>query len=638
MSLASKYKSGCGCNVTYTPRRYGLTGAGCCGDPIQAPPTPCCPTTSQTCMFGGCLLPTCNVVASVEPFYISFSNLCAELPLDGNYFYFFHPATKLLQVIGFDGVSYRVQLVDPTYAGGVIRKGDCVYPTVVPASISSSGTQRCLSGIFTAPAENADETIYIFNGSGIPQGATITFTAEGQTGSYVVLSYISASGNTYAYSVQNTGSGFTPGLQIQGDCNGVCNIPIEVITEVDLCGLSVTSLADSLTACLNGSPRAFSPTGEGDTLYGNADGQWELRKVTNTDCCVTIDGCLKFSGDVCPSQTDSVALKDINLDCFEAAWAEVVLANPEPDLGGQTNMPMNINGYPVVVTAYDSGTHVITLAPVEDLDGEILQWPEGTQICLGECCASCLNGPKITDYASTDGNRASTFRVYADNNIEWDSSTPKFYLIGFDTSNPLTSTVLELDTSYDDTPGRPLITDPLVIREKFCNNSETGCDQTLELDFNFELAFDPVPAGVRVHFEVAHYQNSSLNLADDTTPNPFTTPVSLYPAKFAGYIDGPSNLDANDYIQETHIGIESLVGNNKVLPAIAGSIRDFAYLEKCNCIQSVIWLYVSTEVIDDTSGTGTMNGVFTIRRRVKFDNAHGVALPANRASSQGWNT
>lgn len=640
MSFGSKFNTGCGCGGNGpSTKKFGLTD--CCNVPVQPAPAPCCVSHDIQCIAGVCLNSTCDVVASDEGFFLSFSNVCQRLPIDANNIFFFHPATGLMRVVGFDGLSYKVTLVDPTKSGGLIKKEDCVLIAVVPSSVFTNTTTRCLQGIFETPELDQNATIFIENGAGIPIGATLTFTFNGETGSYLVTAFNGSSNNIYSYEVQNTGSGLTPGIFVNGGCPGECPVPIDIITNVDICDLAETNIADSITACVNGSPRALVPTGEGDIIVGNEELTWELRKITNLDCCVVIDGCLKFSGNTCPDGGDTVVLRDINLDCFEEAWNEVLAASVTP-AGGQTNMPMNINGFPVVVTAYNFGTNTATFAPVNNLDVPLLEFPAGTQICLGECCASCLNGPLITNYfaQSPDPELLSVYNFNTSNGaLAYDTAVKHYYLIGFAYGGPLTVTVMELFAPYNPPPSgiprKPEVTDPLCFRNKICNTSDSGCDQMLDLDWNYEMIFFDIPQGVRVHYEVGHFISGAATLGDNFTPNPFMSLSSQ--SCSAGYVEGPSSFDAQAIVGNTLI-LFGGAGQPKVLPYICGNFRDYAYLEKCNCGLGIVWFFVSTEVLPGFVLSGNFDTNMNIRQRLMYFNANEVQVPPNDSDAQTWNT
>lgn len=641
----------CGCHShNHHGHNHGHSknfGVDCCQIPVQPAPEICCETHDIKCIAGVCLEPKCDVVSSTEDFFLEFSNVCNTLPVDSNNIFFFHVAAGTMRVVGFDGVRYTVRLLDPTRAGGLIQKGDCVLIQVIPEQTFVNTSLRCLCGKFVAPQLNQNETLFIENGAGIPIGATVVFTFEGETGSYVVISFVSSDNNTYAYEVQNTGNGHTPGLIIDGGDVGDCSVPIDIVTVVDLCDLAETNIADTITACVNGSPRGLVPTGEGDVITGTDALTWELRKITGLDCCVVLDGCLKFSGNVCPTGDDTVIIKDVNKDCFEAAWQEVLDQQfPFNNAGPQTNMPMNINGVQLVVTDFDSGTCSVTfaLSDPDALAGGPIEFEEGTQVCLGECCDSCLNGPRTTSHRATGQTNDELRPLYAftttTTELEFETGVKHRYLVGFEHgTTPLTIIVLELDDTYNDNPegniGKPLVTDPLLFRTKICNDDVLGCDQTVDWEWNFEIAFHPIPFGVRVHYEFGRFAQGAQTLADNTTPNPF---FSISTQACGGdYMEGPSSLDSTAVIGGTSIGLGNTT-QEKIEPFLCGFFKDYMYLEKCNCGFSVVWLYIETEVLPGFTEAGFFDAFGTIRQRLRYYDANSAVIPANDSDSQGFNS
>lgn len=606
----------------------------CCNNTIQPAPQPCCEASETVCKTGVCFRPTCDVTAVANStFFLTFTEGdCSKLsPLNFSELYFWHAATSLLQIVGFNGTSYEVQLVDETKAGAVIEKDDCVLTAVVPQSTLTAGiSTRCLSGQFVAPAVNATTTIVILNGSGIPIGSTLTFTANGETGSYVVTAYISASGNEYAYTVQNTGSGHTPGTIISGGDVGACLVPIEIITDVDICNLSEANSADSITVCLNGSPRALVPTGEGDVPVGTSDGDWELRRLADFDCCVVLAGCLKFTEDNCVDACDSVELEDTGLDCFEAAW------NAADAIGN--NLHMNIDGVEVVVTAYDSGTRIATFCLSEAPYAEIIQYDAGTQVCIGECCESCNLGPQVTNHnnlTNPDGELHSVF-AFTGATLPYDSAAVTQYLIGQNnTTGALT--VLTIDATFND--GGPAViiprhSNPLLIREKICNTDLNGCHQSADLDFNVEISYDGLPANFRVFTEVGHYAGNSATLADGVTANPgFPINVSTQ-AAWAVCCDGPSSEDTTA-LPDTLVGFGGQT-QAKVFPYLAGHFRDYLNLDRCNCANSIVWWYVRIVPLAGAAGTGNVSASLNIRRRIRKFSRNFIEYPANDPDLEGF--
>lgn len=639
MSLGDKYKSSdCGCSNSSSTKTY--KNKSCCSTPVQQSPVPCCESHDTVYQAGVCLKPTCNMVASSDGFTLKFSNISETLPVGGNIL-LYHESAGAMRIVGVDDFgSYQLALEDSSKAGALIQKGDCILIGFKQSSELVS-TSRCLTGIFNAPAVNASETIYIENGTSIPVGSTLTFTYNGSTGSYNVTSFVSASGTTYAYEVTNTGNGLTPGTMVNGGVTGSCTVPIELITDVDICDLSEANSADALTGCLNGSPRAVKPVGLNDILVGTSTGTWTLGKLSSVDCCVVIDDCLKFSGNNCPDGTDVVVLRNVNIDCFTEAFAEVTAANVTGS--GQTGMPMNIDGFNVIATAYNSATRALTLQAVDDVPANGLSYAAGTQICLGECCRTCIGGPKFTNPMSSgngDPLKSAFYGFATTGQLVWEQGVKHRYLIGFNNTLPLAVTVLELPSTYSNNagngPGKPLISDPLLFRNKICNNSDKGCDQFAEIQWNYEMIFDPVPAGVRIHWELGHYAQGAATLEDNVTVNPFFSLSTQQAA--AGYIEGPSSLGAQATLNSTSIGFGG-PGSAKVFPYVAGDFRDYLYLERCNCGLSIVWFYVEVEVVDPALvGNGLINSDLAIRQQIKFFDANEIAIPSNNPAQEGFNS
>jgi hypothetical protein len=647
MSFSNKYNKDCGCNDTSkSTRRYGSSSGSCCNDPVQQSPASCCPEPETIHVFGNCLRPTCSVVASSDDFFLKFANLNEKLPIDGNVTFFYHAAAGFMRIIGMDNYgSYQLSLMDKTKAGAVIGKDDCVTFEAVPPALSAS-TSKCLVGKFKAPALNADETIYIENGTAIPVGSTLTFTANGQTGSYNVTEFLSASDTTYAYTVENTGNGHIPGTIFDGGCTGICTIPVEIITDVDLCDLTDTVSSTSLIACLNGSPRAQKSSGENDILIGDGAGGWKLSKLSSTECCIILDGTLKFSGNACTDAQDTVKIKDINIECFLAYWQAVKDNNTNPSgtvSSAQTKLPMNIDGFDIVVVDYDPTNKLITFKPISPVNQSQITFEAGTQVCMGEACKNCLNGSRFTNYFTFGGGDqeiSSLYGVNSINSLKYEQGVRHRYLVGYQHNvAPFTSQTLELSTGYDDglaiNQVKPLITDPLLYRMKICNNSLTGCDQFAEINYNYQLIFNNLPAGVRVHWAIGSVVGNANTLEDNTTPNPFITASSQSDA--AGYVDGPSHTDAVGTIGDTNIGFGNR-GSLKAQPFIAGFFNDYAFLEHCNCALNIVWYYVELEVLPGvTIATGFVDNSLATRVMIKYSDANLAPMPRNDSSSEGFN-
>lgn len=620
MGLGSKYNSSTGCSDCSS------TSDGCI-----TTPDPCCESHETKCVAGICLKTSSDVTAATGSFFITFSNLCDTLPIASS-LYLYHPNTGLMSIGAYDSETgqYTVSLVDESFEGGVIQTDECVALAYVRDE-DLTISDRCLSGSFTVPAVGANETIYMINASGIPAGATLSFNYNGTVGTYTVVSFISVTNGVYAYEVQNTGSGHTPGTVITADADS-CEIQVELTSEVDVCDLETIAALDSLTGCANGAPYSLVSTSEIDFVKGDGSGGWEVGKLNNIDCCIVLTDCLKFSGDPCPTGDDSVIVEETNIECFEEAWQEVLDSNPTGR--GQTNMPMNIDGYDVVVTAYDSGTRTVTFAPADPttLPAQ-LSWDAGQQICLGPCCKSCLNGAQFTNHVTGDGESAPNFALQTTTDLDYTDGTSRYYLIGYDNTDPLTVTVLEIDNTYDDNPeegpGKPVMSDPLVIRSKICHADDSGCDLMVLPEWNYAIYFGNVPDGVRIHWELGHFAQGSDTLADGVTPNPYAS-VSTQSAA-AGTIVGPS-ADLSAMLGNTAVGPGG-IGATKIFPYAAGYFKDQIYLEKCNCALSIVWHLVIVEAAAGT-GNGTITSSLGIRRMFQFHKANERALPLNNPEEE----
>lgn len=638
MSMKSKYSKSskdCGCGTkTYGSKSYGQKY--CCNNPVQPAPEPCCESHDTMCVTEVCFRPTCGVTASEGTFYLRFKNAADITPLNANDMYFYHASAGFMRIVGYDDGEYAVRLVDETNAGAMIAEDDCVtFHATSSQVLNTLITTRCLSGKFTAPAVGEEATIYVFNGSAIPIGATLTFTAEGVTGSYTVVSYESSANNIYVYQVENTGSGHVPGTIIDAGDDGACVYPIEIITQVDNCSLSEISAVDHFVACAGGSSRAFVPSGPGDIPY-SADGEtWETRRLGETDCCVVTEGAIKFSGSVCPSGADEVVVSDVNISCFETAWDAAAAA-------GQT-LPANINGYNVTITDYDSGTNTLTLAPAEDeVLAELVEFPSGSQICLGSCCSSCLNGPQVTDPNKNREHGAddpySSILLVGATDIDYTTGDSQ-YLIGFANAG-LAAGAQTLDAAYFANPSvlgpkLPKIDDRHLFRQKICNTSPKGCKQLVKVYVNYELSFDPVPTNDRIYWELAHFADVSATLKNGA-PNPFgVAGQSFTRSKASGYVIGPSinKFPASPVSYANSSFGSGLPGEGKTFPAFSGTIVDIFPLDKCECVTSAVWFFV---FIRGASGPVALNVFIRARRYIEKLDYNGVALPANISNHEGW--
>lgn len=617
MSIGNKYS--CGCGKTYSSANYK-----CCTIPVQPAPEPCCEAHETRYVYSNCLYSNCPVTATELPFFLSFSNDGGHsIPYNGTEVYFYHAVAGLMKILTFNGTAYQVELYDLSRAGSQIMPEDCIIVEAIPAALMNGGlTNRCLVGNFVVPAVSANGTIFISNGGSIPVGSTITFVYEGDVGSYQVIAFVSASGTTYAYTVQNTGNGHVPGTIVEGGSGAICLVPIELITELDFCGNAETNVADSILACVNDTPRQFVPTGENDTIVGTAEGTWTLAKITNLDCCVVIDDCLKFTGQTCPDNSDAVVLRDINLDCFIEALAAA--ADQEQVLG------MNINGFKVVATSFDSGTLIATFEIAEDTNIVTpLSFEEGTQICIGDCCAGCLSGPGSTEVKDPLFGINSPLQS-VNGTIDVPAGV-SHWLLGLDNTTPQTIQLLELDAAYFAAPGPngpilPKYNDPMVFRQKVCNNSDKGCYQFTQMQLNYQLAFDPMPAAMIVDWEVAHYAENADTLANGL-PNPYVDIATQQ--KASGRLLGPSVQDA--LLLNTSFGTGS-PADVKIFPNAHGDFRDLFTLIKCDCALSVVWLFVRI----DAPAPQLLNFLLRIRRHFQFFDDRRVDMPLNQPQPDGW--
>lgn len=597
MSIYKKYsyKSGCGC--TSGGKTY--SSDGCCETPVADPPCPLCEAHCTELVPTQCFFPACNVTATDDKFFIKFKNVQDnEVPVNASEVFFYHAVAGLMNIHSFSGSSYEVSLTDPTKVNSVIQEDDCVLTTVVPSEVfTSTSNIRCLCGKFNPPNLNDTETIYIFNGTGIPVGATLTFTYEGETGSYLVQSFDSASGSVFAYTVQNTGNGHTPGNIIDGGSQGECTVPIEIVTETDLCNLSETQVIAELSGCLNGSPRALVPTSEGQVPIANSNNEFELQRFTNTDCCFFIEGCLKFQeSDGCLAESTAIVKSPVPTCVDEKIEAG------QAGGGTFTPIPIIIDNLPFVITGWNPGNSEITIAPKDEsiFNGEtFIEYPDGTELCFGECCNTCVGGVQITDHNAQDSDPIDKNGAV----IAWDIPVAYVdgqftrYIVGVP-QNTVTGFVEAqvIDATWNDNPssfgpGIPRLEDNLMIRQKICNSHPKGCNQVAEIRLNYELSFEDVPEGVSVHWEVGHFAWPSTTLEDGTTPNPFSN-ISAQ-ATDAGKVTGPSHVET-DFITGTAIGPGNQL-EQKAYPFIAQSFLDRMDLQHCDCGNSIVWLFIKIE-------------------------------------------
>lgn len=632
----NRYSSGCGCSAQ--AKRYASSrGTSCCNKPVAAPPQPCCEATSVEFVPGSCWYPTCNITATTDPFWIAFKNQCGvEAPIALGTVFFFSQSAGFLNVHNFNGNSYQVSLTDVTKVGQVISEDSCVLLAAIPPSDSVAGGSRCLSGQFVAPALDASATIFILNGSSIPIGATITFTAEGETGSYLVTAYISGSNGIYAYTVQNTGSGLTPNTIVDAGAASTCAYPIEVITDVDFCNLSESETADSLTACLNGSPRAFVPVGEDYVPRGTAEGIWDQAKLLGFDCCLIADGCIKFSGLACTEAVDTILVRATGVECFSEIYNNAIAHNEV--------VTALIGSLPVIIESWNEDARVLVLKPAVDdylPPGEsLLEYPAGTQICVGECCRQCTNGDQTTNIFIDYAGEGDTTFVVGPVTLAYDDASPTEYLIGFDTTGALDTLVINTSFPTDgELPtGRPLVSDPLVIRQKICNTHPNGCSQDAELEFNFEIraAGMLIPEELVGYYEIGSFVSGAETLADGVTPNTIYDPYLLTSsqAAVAGTLVGISTTRGN--LDETVVGYGG-PADGKTFPYEAGFFKDHAQLPHCACALNIVWCYILL-VPQKTIVPGAVTITLAVRRHINKKAINQITLPDNDPESQGFNS
>lgn len=623
----------CGCSVEGV-QRYGHS---CCKVSVADAPAPCCESHEYKVLNDPCFRLTCNAVASDTEFRISINSAMKNpIPLNYSEVWFYHQAVGRINILSRDqSGTYLVQLEDSSKAGHELTTEDCLWLQTTLASATGNSLYRCLSGQFLAPAVNGTRIMYIRNGSGIPVGSTITFSYEGEPYSYTVVSYESAANGRYAYVVQNAGAGVPANTLVDAGDNDACNYPLEIITEVDLCDLPTTTSVDSVTGCNNGVPSALKPTGPNQAIVSSSTSPYplQLRTMNNLDCCVTTLGTLKFSEVEGCAVVDVVTLRDTNLDCFGAAVDEAFAAN--------NNLPVVINGYSFVVTAYNSGTKQLTLSPVgSDMfsDAGIAEYASGTQICLGDCCNSCTGGAKSTNSnyvaSGSDHTRDANFAITNPGNIPYNAGggAQRSFLVGFNTSG--VAAIIEIDGSYHSaSPVKPDHADPLVLRQKICNTDLKGCDSKVRLKYNYQIEFVNVPALLDVFFEWGSYVAESDTLADGSTPNP-NSYVSTQ-SKSVGTIIGPTSADTT-LTAGTNIGFGNTV-TGKHYPFGAGSFEDDSRLKKCDCLNSIVWLHVRTMPRTGLGAGGNILMNAAIRRVIEIEPYNEVAYPENNYDSEGWN-
>lgn len=636
--------SKCGCGET-VKKKCGCQSphiafaSSCCNAVPPAPPAPCCESHLPCDNNGLCLRPQATVVASEDPFTLQFPCDTDDFPITSEV-YLYHEHAGFLAIHSHRGGNYSVSITDPALEGTVIEKDDCILVSVVKQSDADKAL-RCLVGNFVAPSVDSDSTIFIHNGAGIPVNSTISFqNGSGVIGTYTVKSFVSSGdNNVFVYTVTNTGQGHLPSTVIDGRTAAECPIPVEVNTVIDYCELPTTITIDSLAGCKNGTPRSLVPVGKDYVPAGTTDGTWDQKKFSNFDCCVFTEGVLKFEGNACLVSQDTVFLKDINLECFDDAFTTAFSAETTPI--------MSIGDMQFIVLSWDMVTRQLVLKPVSDdyLDGgAFLEYPASTQICLGECCRQCTNGPQMTNHNTMgdlgDPQRSALF-VY-ETSLPYNDVVPTHYLIGHDSTG--TTIVKALDTTWNDvmitgigrpipiTPGTLATGDPLLVQQKFCETSNKGCPQDVDIEYNYEFALSNLVANLRVHWEFASFTGPAATLADDVTPNPYHVIASL--AKAAGCYEGPSG-PVDDILGGTSVNVGQTF-NAKILPFHAGLVRDKATLRHCDCAFNIAWFYVCLQPLAPIVA-GTAGFILSIRRQITKDYLNFVPQPVNTNVGEGFN-
>lgn len=617
MSL-SKYGCGCASKKTayYTPT--------CSTCAPESAPTPCCESHNTVYLTSRCFRVTANTTTTASTFYLAFCGSKAnEIPLNSNDVYFYHQSAGYIKIHSFSGVSYEVSLVDPSKAGAVIAPADCVdvaygINTSSGAAISSN---RCVVGLFTAPAVDAQETIAIWNGAGIPIGSTLNISNAGTLGAYTVISLVSVLGNVTSYRIENAGAGLPAGTVVNGGAAGECLVPVAVLTIIDFCTVSESQSVDIISGCKNGAPKGLKPTAKGQSPVSNSDLNWDLGTLQDFKVCLTLDGALKLSGDFCTAM-DVVKIADVNREEL------VTLLAAATDAG----LPLvgSINGTIVHITAYNSTTFEVTVSPaLEDYLGSstVLSFEAGDQLCILE-----------EDLRSKDIQRSNfkdeeaTLALNVALNLFPGNS---YYLVGYNTSGVVTAQVVDATTALNPSLTGALVprhTDSLLIREKICNSSASGVPQDLEIAYNYELTYSDIPNLVRVHHAFRSYIFTS-----DTGPTGQTPGSSLNSSQNAssGYLDGPS-FESTLELPDTNLGFGGL-SQTKSFPITAQDFKDFGIIPKCECANNIVWLLVVIQTLPTyAAGNDVINLALNFRRVIKKRPRHEIDTPANTPGLEGF--
>ena len=639
------------CPTQNNSKGYRCQDEYCDSEP-QRPPRQRLPHAARNTYIkpSQCFRPVCDVVTTLEPggFPLPLMNATENsVPIKFGETFFWHESAGLMNIHFFQGGAYNVSLVNESGANQRIKKGDCIAwflrPSEAEEAILSS---RCLSSSFTVPqVDVGDSTIYIENGGGLSVGQEIRFTYKGVLGTYSIVSVGAFSGTTYSFQVANTGQGHTVGDIITPDTTVSCDIPIEAPDFLDPTTWTLSTKLDSIAGVFNGTPRQHVAPGPGYALISeDSEGfPYAPAKVTNLDCCVNFRGCLKFNRENALLDEAKVVLDyDIGSvpQCFRDAYTAHKAVN--------TNLPMNINGVTVAITDFNSTTNQICVCLVdvakafENVTLDFVEF-DGTavEMCLGECCDSCITPTQNTDHKliglGTEGPLKSAIYSLTFSGLEYVEGEVKRYLLGFDTTTPYNVRILEVEPGYDVIQGGgagcPRIGDPLIGREKFCNN--TACNQKVEMFYNFEAQAHPLPRGVKFNFEVSQFAQNSNTLSDGVTPNPFIS-TSTQAAR-ADDIEGPTRVDSQAIIGNCALGAGG-PGNLKVFPYRAGLFHNVMFLEKGACALAITWFYVEVEVTIPGTGSGTFDSNIVYRRWFKKSPWNECELPDNNPLSEGFNT
>lgn len=599
MSLGNKYTKPCGCAINKTASYNG--SCGCYSSPESAP-SPCCEAHDTYIKTSNCFRVTCRVTVPATKFYLAFSNIgLNDVPLNSNDVYFYHESTGLIKIHTFSGTSYEVSLVNPAKAGAVISPEDCVMIAVQTGSTGTTGSNnsRCITGLFTSPAVNGEETIYIWNGAGIPIGSTITINNGGTLGSYTVTSLVSVVGDVAAYKVQNIGAGLAGGTTVNGGDSGECLVPVSILTTVDFCNTSESQTLDNIAGCLNGVARALKPTAENQVPVSNASNDWTLKILKDFKLCLTLKECLKLNGDFCTSG-DVVEVEQANTDEF------TVIYNAATAGGGK--VVVKVGDVYLQVDAWNNTANVLTLSGANSNylgTATTLTFDAGTQLCV-ELEDACCKDIQSVDFRAAQAGQAGNVNIpfFPGNS---------YYLIGFNQAGVFGTQVI--DATFNDSPSAsgaliPRHTDRLMLREKICNTSVFGRSQDLEVYINYELGFINLPALVRVNYSIGSFIATSDTGPTGQTPGSASNASKAFSA---GAVDGPSVLSTLE-LPGTNVGFGG-PAQPKTFPHVANDFRDSGILHKCECANIISWFFVFVQTLPGyAGGNGSFDLAVNFRR------------------------